>query len=140
MPETTTADGSDSCIGALSSLTFQGREYATSDIDAGLRERFNAALCEQVESLDGVEAALTAGWDGSGYKQSVRLEVPLTTRRTAAGDEVTANLRSLSQRLRQTLSDPAFVSDAEVVHTPTALNADAGLYEDPFYIVEVWFV
>jgi hypothetical protein len=139
MESTASSSESGSRIGVVTGLTFRGREYDITEIDSEVRDQFAQDLSERIEELDGIDEVFLAGWDGGGNKESARLEITLTTVERSWGETVAANLRSLSPRLRQTLADPAYVSSSEVVDTPTAVNADAGVYEQAFFIAEVWF-
>lgn len=123
-------------VGVVTGFEHNGREYEV-PTSTDERKQFTNELTRELESLDGVTTVYNAGtttsWD------NVRLEIELEFTDRHGQSRLVPAPRSLSPRLRNTISEFTPVSAQSVVHTPTPVDADEGLYHDAYYIIEVWF-
>ncbi len=128
-------------VGVVTKVHTENGTVDAADIDADLRSEWAERLANKIEEIDGVQEAVVSSLSVFSENQvgSIELVVDSTADEYPSAIELSINPRSFSPRLRSVCDEYAPLSSFEVSYTPTAIDADRGLYDSDYYIVDIYF-
>lgn len=129
------ANNDNSGIGVLTHI--DGTDI--DEISKSHRREWAENLCTKIEELDGVDEAFVS--DADRYFKSVILVVSVSVERTDANEmKLSANLRSLGQRMMNTVRDDDYATanifEPQIVDSPDPAKRDS-YYKTNQYRIEV---
>jgi len=138
--DSTATDTEDSTVGVVTAVeTPSGSRISTTDITPDTRRDWCDAIKDALKEIEAVDEVYLAGLAGRNQSASFEITVDATPREHTNGVTIDANLRSVAQRLRNTVEDITVVSSYELMDSPTAIDAAANHYDSNLYVIDVWF-
>lgn len=133
MTETDTKSGDVGVITGIEHV--DGEMIDMADVDGETRSKWIDHLKQELETLEGV-TDVYGGGVGRLNNQTGQFEIELAhdEPRWGSGVEVEANLRSLGQKIPNTLDDDPRVSSFAVTRKPQ--YSGPGRHDSPYYVVE----